>query len=244
MLIKPVQIYFSFPKTSKKLTNPNFTIYHYNINRLFYVLYKTYFVCHFLDYYATPENFSQVPNFLQEYKRCLANKKFDEAKKTNKEINCLITNEIKTTGWELMSFAEDLVRKADRFEESIPVYFAAASLFKKEGNSVRMSECVGDDEWGEGIHGANMRIVQRDVTMKEVVKYHVIPLMHDVKKQMLEVTSVSEKDKCWAMMLVHEAIAWSEKLVDDDQAAKKALKESRAWEEKRMVEEDTRCVVI
>ena len=76
----------------------------------------------------------QVPGLLQEYKGCLATRKFDEAEKINKEINDFITNEINTTGWELRSFAHDLLNEADRFEESVPVYFAAASLHKKKGS--------------------------------------------------------------------------------------------------------------
>jgi len=85
----------------------------------------------------------QVPGLLQEYKGCLATRKFDEAEKINKEINDFITNEINTTGKELKDFAEGLLFEADRFEESIPVYFAAASLFKKKGNLEFMRYCVG-----------------------------------------------------------------------------------------------------
>ena len=113
-----------------------------------------------------------------------------------------------------MRFANDLLNKADRFEESVPVWFAAASLFKKKGDLWMMSYCVGggdvlrrrrylqampwcvsDGGW-RGMHEANKRMIERDVTMKDVVKRHVIPLMHDIKNQMLEVTSVSEEVKC------------------------------------------------
>jgi len=180
----------------------------------------------------------QVPGLLQEYKGCLATRKFDEAEKINKEINYFITNEINTTGDELMDFADDLLNEAGRFEESIPVYFAAASLFKKEGDLKWMRHCVDGDDvvcWG-GMHGANQGMITRDVTMKDVVKRHVIPLMHDIKNQMLEMTSVSEKVKCWEMSRVLEFIAesetWSVKLVDDDVAAKEAREESRVWEER------------
>ena len=69
---------------------------------------------------------------------------------------------------------------------------------------------------------ANKWMIERDVTMKEVVKRHVIPLMHDVKNQMLEMTSVSDKDKCEYMSRVLESIAMSEELVDDDVAAMEA----------------------
>ena len=181
----------------------------------------------------------QVPGLLQEYKGCLATRKFDEAEKINKEINDFITNEINTTGLELRSFAYDLLDKPDRFEESVPVYFAAASLFKKKGGdlwlkgnlvSLRgMSRCVGGYGW-RGMHGANMRMIERDVTMKDVVKRHVIPLMHDIKNQMLEVTSAREEDKRRCMSWVFRYIAESEELVGDDVAAHKAWEESRLWE--------------
>ena len=94
---------------------------------------------------------------------------------------------------------------------------------------------VGDyvDVWG-GMHWANKRMIERDVTMKEVVKRHVIPLMHDVKSQMLEMTSVSDIDKCKYMSEVLEYIARSEGLVDDDVAAK------QAWEERRRIGEQRR----
>jgi len=164
----------------------------------------------------------QVPGLLQEYKRCLATRKFDEAEKINKEINYFITNEINTTGGELMRFADDLLIKADRFEESIPVNFAAASLFKKKGDLREMSHCVCGVGWG-GMHGANKRMIERDVTMKDVVKRHVIPLIHDIKNQMLEMTSVSEEYKCECMSRVLRYIAKSEELVGDDVAAHKAL---------------------
>ena len=36
--------------------------------------------------------------------------------------------------------------EADRFEESVPVCFAAASLFKKKGDLTMMSYCVADDD--------------------------------------------------------------------------------------------------
>ena len=81
------------------------------------------------------------------------------------------------------------------------------------------------------MHGANRKMIKRDVTMKDVVKRHMIPLMRDIKNQMLEVTSVSEGDKCrWKdMSRVLRFIAMSEELVDDDVAANKAWKESRVW---------------
>jgi len=185
--------------------------------------------CNFSETSSSLQELNQVPSLLQEYKSCLATRKFDEAKKMNKETNYLITNEINTTGWELWRFAHDLLWKADCFEESIPVYFAAASLFKKEGDLMEMTWCV--DEW-KGMHGANRRMIARDVTMKEVVKRHVIPLMHDIKNQMLEMTSVIDKDKCFNMSYVLEYIARSEDLVDDDVAAKEAREESKVWEER------------
>jgi len=80
------------------------------------------------------------------------------------------------------------------------------------------------------MNGANERMIIRDVTMKDVVKRHVIPLMHDIKNQMLEMTSVSEEDKCRFMSEVLRYIARSEELVDDDVAANKAREESRLWE--------------
>ena len=83
------------------------------------------------------------------------------------------------------------------------------------------------------MHEANVRMIERDVTMKDVVKRHVIPLMHDIKNQMLEMTSVSEKDKCRCMCLVLTCIAESEALVDDDVAANKATwEECRVWEKR------------
>jgi len=195
----------------------------------------------------------QVPRFLEEYKGCLATRKFDEAEEINKEINNFIANEINTTGWELKRFADDLLTKADRIEKSIPVYFATASLFEKEGDLRGMSLCVfGDwfveDEWvwrGQmqmkivgiegGMHGANLGMIKRDVTMKEVAKCHVIPLMRDIKNQMLEVTPTSEKEAgeyCKRMSYVLEYIAESEKLVYDDVAAKEAREESKVWLER------------
>jgi len=173
----------------------------------------------------------QVPGLLQEYKGCLATRKFGEVEKINKEINYFITNEINTTGDELWRFAYGLLHKSDRFEESIPVYFAAASLFKNEGNFLGMSRCVGDG-WGEGMLEANEKMIERDVTMKDVVKRQVIPVMRDIKNQMLEVTSESEKVKCNEMSEVLKDIARSEELVDDDVAAKEAREESRVWVER------------
>ena len=94
------------------------------------------------------------------------------------------------------------------------------------------SFCVSDG-W-KGMHGANVRMIGRDVTMKDVVKRHVIPLMRDIKNQMLEMTSVSEEDKCWCISWVLRYISRSEELVDDDDvAAMEALMESmqsRVWE--------------
>ena len=162
----------------------------------------------------------QVPGLLQEYKGCLATRKFDEAEKINKEINDFVTNDINTTEEELTSFGDDLVDEADRFEESIPVYFAAASLLR---------ESVGSGWWWDGLNRANMWMIERDVTMKDVVKRHVIPLMHDIKNQILEMTSVSEEDKCWCMSRALRSIAESEKLAGDDVAAKEAREESRVW---------------
>jgi len=165
----------------------------------------------------------QVPGLLQKYKGCLATRNFDEAEKINKEINYFITNEINTTREMLEGFADDL-DEADRFEESIPVYFAAASLFEKEGR-------LGAMKWG-GMHGANKKMIARDDVMKEVVKRHVIPLMHDIKNQMLEVTSVSENSKCRWLSLVLEYISDSEALVGNDAAAKETWDESRVWKKR------------
>ena len=195
--------------------------------------------CNFSETSNSLQELNQVSILLQEYKSCLATRKSDEATKTNKEINYLITNEINTTGWELRSFANDLLLKGC-FEESIPVYFAATSLFKKEGNLEGMCMCVGVDGWG-GMHGANRGMIERDVTMKEVVKRHVIPLMHDVKNLMSKMTSVSEKDKCGWMSQVLDYIAWSEEVVGDDVAAKEAWEESKVWWERRgRIEEERR----
>jgi len=178
----------------------------------------------------------QVPGLLKEYKGCLATRKFDEAEKINKEINYFITNEINTTGRELKEFADDLLIKADHFEESVPVYFAAASLYQKEGRLEKMEgmrRCVGGGWWWGGMHGANRRMIKRDVTMKDVVRRHVIPLMHNIKNQMLEMTSVSEEYMCLRMSRVLEYIAQSEELVGDDVAAKEAWEKSREWEEEK-----------
>ena len=181
----------------------------------------------------------QVPALLHEYKGCLATRKFDEAEKINKEINDFITNEINTTGRKLKRFAHDRLFKADRFEESIPLFFAAASLHKKERMLQWMSECVGVrcEVWWGGMHKVNKKMIARDVTMKDVVKRHVIPLMHDIKNQMLEVTSASEEYKCEhrvknisASTWVFGYIAESEELVGDHVAAHEAWEESRAWE--------------
>jgi len=60
------------------------------------------------------------------------------------------------------------------------------------------------------MHETNKKMIENDVTMKEVVKHHVIPLMHDVKNHILEVTSVSEGTKCCWMSHVLEYIASSE----------------------------------
>ena len=193
--------------------------------------------CNFSETSSSLQELSQVPSLLQEYKSCLATRKFDEGKKINNEINYLITNEINTTGWDLIHFADNLLFKADFFEESIPVFFAAASLCEKNEDIGGMSTCIGfrwDIGWG-GMYGANKRMIERDVTMKEVVKRHVIPLMHHVKNQMLEMTSVSDSDKLFEMSLVLECIAGSEELVDDDVAAKEAKEQfsKLIWMEKR-----------
>jgi len=191
---------------------------------------KLTFSCLFSAHSTPPKSLMQVPGLLQEYKGCLATRNFDEAEKINKEINEYITNEINTTGRELLSFADVLLDKADRFEETIPVYFAAASLFKKEEYLRGMNFCVFG--WWTGMHGANRLMIERDVTMKDVVKRHVIPLMHDIKNQMLEVTPVSEKDKYEVMSLVLECIARSEEMVDDDVAAKETREGSRVWKKR------------
>ena len=191
-----------------------------------------------------------MPNLVQDYKHCLSTRKFDEAKRNNKEINYFIANMINTTGYELWRFADDLMMNAGRFEESIPIYFAAASLYKKERDLREMSWCVGggyeDDGkrdgsrvW-KGMHGANVKMIERDGTMKEVVKHHVIPLMHNVKEQMLELTSVSDKDKYWWVSWVLEYIALSEELLDDDKAAEETMKECEAWKERYRIEKK-RC---
>jgi len=79
------------------------------------------------------------------------------------------------------------------------------------------------------------------------VKRHVIPLMHDVKNQMLEMTSVSDKVKFEYMSRVLGYIALSEELVDDDVAAMEAREERRRIEKEmwRIEEEkDKGCIVM
>ena len=193
--------------------------------------------CNFSETSSSLQELNQVSILFQEYKSCLATRKFDEAKKINKEINDLITKKINITGRELMRFADNLLFTADCFEESIPVYFTAASLFKKEGDLMLMRRCVDFAGWG--MYKANMGMIKRDVTMKEVVKRHVIPLMHDVKNQMLEMTSVSDKDKCECISELLDSIARSEKLVHDDVAAMEAREESREWKGRGKT-----CIVI
>jgi len=145
-------------------------------------------------------------------------------------VNYLITHETITTGDELRRFVDDLLIEAGRFAKSIPVFLAAASLFEKEGDLNGMSLRVGGVWWG-GMHGANKRMIERDVTMKEVVKHHVIPLMQDFKNQMLEVTSVREEDKCKWMSRVLSFIAMSKNLVDDNEVAEEVWKETEVWED-------------
>ena len=196
-----------------------------------------------------PRSLSQVPCLLQEYRRYLATKNFDDAKKTNKEINYLITRGIYSGESELVSFANDLLLKDNRCEECISVYCAAASLYKTEGYLGRMALCVGGGGLlgRDGIHRANKMMIERDITLKKVVKCHVIPLMHDIKSLMLEVPSASEEDICWWMVYVLEYISASEELVDDDEAAKAAMKERETWQKRwrQIVEkDDKRCIVM
>jgi len=184
---------------------------------------STYVFCQFADDFTSPANLNQVQTLLEKYKSCLATRKLDEAKKTSEGINSVITNGMNTTGMELLSFAQDQLKNG-RCEESIPVFFAAASMFHKEGDLMRMSCCLG----AKGIQGANTKIIKCDATMKDVVKRHVIPLMHDVRNLMLQVTTASEKDKSWWMGQVLEYIAYSAQLVDDHEAAKRAREEFKA----------------
>jgi len=76
----------------------------------------------------------------------------------------LITNGINTTGRELERFTLDLVINAWCFEESIPVYFAAAFLFRKKGDLEGRSECVGDAGFGGWRTGVNESKIKLDVT--------------------------------------------------------------------------------
>ena len=191
-----------------------------------YLLQNFTFACNFAVDSTPMSNLNQTPGLLQEYSRYLASKELDEAKKAIKEINDLITSEI-NAGWELRRFADDLLRKDGCSEKSIPVYIAAASLFKKQGDLMWMSWCVGGGWKKTGIHAANVKMIERDVTMKQVVKYHVIPIMHGVKNQLLEVTSVSENVKSEGMSLVLEYIARSEELVHEDKAEEVEMKESK-----------------
>jgi len=88
----------------------------------------------------------------------------------------------------------------------------------------------------DGMYGASKKMIARDVTMEEVVNRRVIPLMHDVKKQMLETISKSPEDKFSNMSgaLVHRL----ERRIDDE-AALEARKEREVWEErKRRIEKD------
>jgi len=225
---------------SQKNEKPHFSI-KFTATLITYLMYitKLTFSCLFSANSTPPKSLMQVPSLLQEYKGCLATRKFDEAEKISKEINYFITNEINTTAFELWRFAYDLLQEAGCIEESVPVWFVAASLYKKEGDLQWMGWCVGDWYVG-GMYEANITMIKRDVTMKDVVKRHVIPLMRDIKNQMLEVTSVSEKDKCEWMSHVLEFIAMSDELVDDDVAAKEAREESRVWKERlRELEEES-----
>jgi len=180
---------------------------------------------------------SEVPGLLQHYKGCLADRKLDEAKNTIKKLNFLIASEFNTPGNELNSFAEDLLQ-SDRCEEAIAVFFVAISLFKEKEYLWGMSECLGG--YGRGIHEANSRMINYDITMKEVVKYHVIPIMHDFKNQMLEMTAVNEEDNDGAISWALGCIAWSEGLVYDDETANETYKERGAWNEMHDVETQMR----
>jgi len=136
---------------------------------------------------------NELPKLLKNYKDCAETGTKDEAKKIIRDITLIFENEGNTTGKELWEHACEL-RKAEQYLESVALFRASASLFKNESDGETTLDSMKWCVWEMLV--ANRGMIKTDERLKQVVKDHVIPLMHDIKVDMERVTSVDEETKC------------------------------------------------
>lgn len=166
------------------------------------------------------ERLDQVPSLNKKYSHWLETGKWDEAKQTLVRITCLITEEINAAGSDLQSLG-DLVRRKD-CHEAILLYFASASSWKSVGTLRGMKACV------EKLWEVNKTMVERSHRAKGLVKYHVIPLMHDIKEDMLLVPEKNKEEKCEFEVKAFHCIAKSYIMVDEQSTAEEIYNECLA----------------
>lgn len=152
------------------------------------------------------------------YADCIQKRKWEEAKATLIESARLISILMFPNPDELLNYAGDLI--FDGFcLEPILIRVAAAWHHKKEGKINPMGWCVNNIYW------AIKRMIENDVGMKLVVKHHVLPIMHDIKTDMEQMTMDDEEMKCERTSEAFHWIAQSEVLIGEHEAAIKIYHE-------------------
>ena len=109
------------------------------------------------------------------------------------------------------------------FLESILIFDSASTLSKIIKNPENKLKIIQDCV--DGMKRTNIAMIEEHPDMKEVVKDHVIPLMHDKLHYIDSTSSVSEQYKCLQVSWVIHYIEWSQYLVDQLKEREQTLRE-------------------
>ena len=175
------------------------------------------------DSSALPSNISVAQNFFETYKNSIKSRKYEEATKIKTQLTDLVENNIDTTAKDMKLFGIKL-RKDKLFLESILIFDSASTLSKIIKNPENKLKIIQDCV--DGMKRTNIAMIEEHPDMKEVVKDHVIPLMHDKLHYIDSTSSVSEQYKCLQVSWVLHYIEFSQGRVDQLKEAEQTQREA------------------
>ncbi|XP_078483483.1 uncharacterized protein LOC144743499 [Ciona intestinalis] len=157
-------------------------------------------------------------DLVNHYRCCMLVEETEEAIRIKDKLKHLLKDKFQTTPDEIKTFA-DTIMGEERDMEAILFYQIAAEFYGNQS----LAGLVGITNCACGIQEAIEVMLSRDEGLKPIARTHVIPLMRHMRKMIQRSYDVSKEDQCLREVWCLHYIGWSERLVGEERAWKKAI---------------------